>query len=50
MLMLSDNDMYDVIHKAKQDLFFKKLRYIRNKMPATNQNLPITVAFSEHEQ
>lgn len=40
--MVSDNDLYLISCKNKLDPFFKKLRYITNKLP-TNNNSPIIV-------
>ena len=42
--MLSDNDLYLTCCKNKIDPFFKKLRYLQNKI-ATNGNQPITVPY-----
>lgn len=47
--MLSDNDIYLVSCKTKQDLFFKKLQYIRNKIPANN-NIPLISHYSDTDQ
>ena len=49
MLMLSDNDVFLVSCKMKQDSFFKKLQYIRNKIPS-NDNNPIIVHYSDEVQ
>ena len=42
--MLSDNDLYLSCCKNKIDPFFKKLRYLQNKI-ATNGNHPIPVTY-----
>jgi hypothetical protein len=34
--MLSDNDLLLATFKSKIDPFFKKLRYIQNKLPSNN--------------
>lgn len=47
--MLSDNDVFLISCKMKQDLFFKKLQYIRNKIPA-NDNNPILVNYSDNNK
>lgn len=47
--MLSDNDLFLASHKPKQDLFFKKLQFIRNKLPSNN-NVPIIAHYSEYDQ
>lgn len=49
MMMLSDNDIFLVSCKGKQDLFFKKLQYIRNKIPSNN-NIPIISHYSDIDQ
>ena len=49
MMMLSDNDIYLVSCKTKQDLFFKKLQYIRNKIPPNN-NIPLVSHYSDTDQ
>ena len=36
--MLSDNDLYLVCCKARSDPFFKKLRYIQNKIASSDGN------------
>lgn len=44
MLMLTDNDLLLATFKSKQDSFFKKLRYIQNKMP-TSSSKPILIPY-----
>ena len=43
--MLSDNDLFLVCCKTKTDPFFKKLRYIQNKIPPHSNENPIKINF-----
>jgi hypothetical protein len=47
--MLSDNDLCLITYKTKYDPFFKKLRFIRNKLPANN-SIPIYSYFDHKNQ